>query len=104
MSAGAGLTAVGMPGDGNVRCWCCGGIDAPDRMVHLGDHPEVHLCLGCAHFVHQQAWEIEDEGRRGPAALARDRFRKLRAEVVRRGWHQDKFIGDKLRWLGKYLP
>ncbi len=67
-------------------------------------HPEVHLCLGCAHFVHQQAWVIEDEGRRGPAAFARDRFRNLRAEVIRRGWHQNRFIGGRLRWLGKYRP
>ncbi len=32
------------------------------------------------------------------------RFRSLRAQVVRRGWHQNRFIGDTLRWLGKYLP
>ena len=78
--------------------------DSADRMVHLGNHPEVHLCLRCAHFVHQQAWEIEDQGKRGPAAFARDRFRNLRAEVMRRGWHQNRFIGGRLRWLGKYLP
>ena len=64
--------------------WCCDISDAPDRMVHLGNHAEVNLCLRCAHFVHQQAWEIEDEGKGGPAAFARDRFRNLRAEVIRR--------------------
>ncbi len=95
---------IDLPGDGSIQCWCCDTVDAPDRMVHLGNHPEVHLCLGCAHFMHKQAWEIEDEEKRGPAVLARERFRSLRAQVVRRGWHQNRFIGDKLRWLGKYLP
>ncbi len=104
VSAEPVITAVDLHDDGSVQCWCCGSLDPPDRMVHLGQHPEVHLCLRCAHFVHQQAWEIEDEGKRGPAAFTRDRFRDLRAEVMRRGWHQNRFIGGKLRWLGKYLP
>ena len=73
-------------------------------MVSLGNHPEVHLCLRCADFVHQRAWEIEDHHRGGPAAIVRDRFRDLRAGVMRRGWHQNRFIGGRLRWLGKYLP
>jgi hypothetical protein len=73
-------------------------------MVNLGNHPEVHLCLGCAHFVHQQAWEIEDREKHGPAVVARARFRRLRAEVVRRDWHRNSFVGRGLRWLGKYLP
>jgi hypothetical protein len=54
--------------------------------------------------VHQQAWQIEDEGKRGPAAIARDRFRNLRALVIRKGWHSNRFIGGRLRWLGKYVP
>ena len=98
------VTAIDLDEDGSVQCWCCDAIDAPDRMVRLGNHPEVHLCLGCAHFVHQRAWEIEDEGKRGPAAVVRERVRSLRAEVIRRGWHQRRFIGDRLRWLDKFLP
>lgn len=97
------VTAIDLDDDG-AQCWCCGTVDVPDRMVHLGDHPEVHLCLGCAHFVHQRAWEIEDEGKRGPAALVRDRLRNLRAWVICRGWHQNRFIGKRLRPLDKYLP
>lgn len=23
------------------ECWCCGSVDDPVRMVHLGNHPEV---------------------------------------------------------------
>ncbi len=97
------VTAIDLHEEGRVQCWCCGSIGDPDRMVHLGNHPGVHLCLGCAHFVHQQAWQIEDEGQRGPAVLVRERFRNLRAEVIRRGWHRNRFVGDALRWLDKYL-
>lgn len=73
-------------------------------MVRLGNHPEVHLCVRCAHFVHQQAWRIEDGDKHGPATFARDRLRGLRSEVMRRGLHRNKFVGGMLRRLGKHLP
>lgn len=104
MGAEPASTAIDEHGGGQAQCWCCGSINEPNRVVHLGNHPEVLLCLPCAHFVHQRAWEIGDDGRRGPASFARDQFRNLRAEVVRRGWHHNKLIGGKLRWLGKHLP
>ena len=91
-------------GEGGVGCWCCGATDLPSRMVQLGNHPEVYLCLRCAHFVHQQAWQIEDEVSSRPTALVRDRVRILRAVVIRRGWHRSRFVGGGLRWLGRYLP
>lgn len=97
-------TAVEQASEGEPGCWCCGQVHPAEQMVSLGNHPEVHLCLSCAHFVHQRAWEIEDQHRSGPAAMARDKFRDLRAGVMRRGWHQSRFIGGRLRWLGKYLP
>ena len=98
------VTSIDPHEGGSVHCWRCGTIDAPACMVHLGNHPEVRLCVGCAHFVHQEAWEIEDEGKRGTAAVVRHRIRNLRAEVIRRGWHHNRFIGGTLRWLGKHLP
>lgn len=104
MSAHPDVAAGRFPPEGPVECWCCGTSATPDRMVHLGNHPEVRLCPRCAHFVHQQAWKIDDQDRHGPAAVARDTFRDLRAEVMRRGWHHNRFIGNKLRWLGKHLP
>jgi len=67
MSADPTMTATGVQDAGDVRCWRCDISDVPNRMVHLGNHPEVNLCLRCAHFVHQQTWEIEDEGKGGPA-------------------------------------
>lgn len=104
MSAESVITAIDSHDKGEVECWCCATSDVPERMVQLGNHPEVHLCLRCAHYVHQQAWQIEDEGKRGPGAFVRDKFRNLRAEVMRRGWHHNRFIGGRLRWLGKYVP
>lgn len=47
MSAERIITAIDLH-DGNVQCWCCDTSDAPDRMVQLDNHPEVHLCLRCA--------------------------------------------------------
>jgi hypothetical protein len=64
MSAESGA-AVDAPDDGNVQCWCCSTVGPCDRMVHLGDHPKVHLCLRCAPFMNQQAWRIEDDVRHG---------------------------------------
>lgn len=105
MSADVGIpTPLDAHGDGNVRCWCCDTAAAPDRMVQLGNHPEVHLCLPCAHYVHQQAWVIEDRARTGPGAFIRDRLRHARSLVIDREWHQRRFVGGVLRWLGKYLP
>lgn len=85
-------------------CWCCGRIDTRESMVHLGNHPEVALCLGCARWAAQQASEIEDHGRTGPLVRARGWFRSLRREVVDRGWHTHRVFGAPLRWIGKRLP
>jgi hypothetical protein len=86
------------------RCWCCGVIDEPRRLVHLGNHPEVALCIHCAHSVSKSAWELEDQSKTGPAVMARDRFRALRRDVMRRGWHQSRLVGGPIRWIGKRLP
>ncbi|HEV2885621.1 MAG TPA: hypothetical protein VGX49_01805, partial [Jatrophihabitans sp.] len=61
---------------GRSECWCCGRVEAPERMVRLGAHPEVALCLGCAHFVHRAASEIEDRSRTGFRVRVRDRVRR----------------------------
>jgi hypothetical protein len=76
----------------------------PALMVHLGNHPEVTVCTGCARSVSKWAWEIEDQSRTGAAVRARDQFRRLRRGVVRRGWHRSRFIGRPLRWLGRHTP
>jgi hypothetical protein len=89
---------------GTSECWCCGATDDSDRMIHLGHHPEVALCVRCGHWAAKQAWEIEDRGKTGPLAVARDRFRTLRRGVVARGWQHNRVFGRPLRRLGKHLP
>lgn len=87
-----------------LACWCCGQRRPPTSVVHLGDHPEVAVCLRCAHFLHQQAQGREDALRPSPAARLRDVLRAGRRLVMRRGWHQKPGIGPLLRWLGPRMP
>jgi hypothetical protein len=86
------------------QCWCCGSIDDPGHMVHLGNHPEVVLCRGCAQWAAKRAWEIDDRAKTGPLVLARNRLRNLRQVVIDRGWHRSRIVGGAVRWLGKRLP
>ncbi len=86
------------------ECWCCGTIEDPTRLVHLGNHPEVTVCTRCAHSISKWAGEIEDQSRTGVAVGARDGFRRLRKTVVQRGWHHNRIIGPALRWLGRHTP
>jgi hypothetical protein len=73
-------------------------------MLHLGNHPEVSVCINCAHFLHKEANGIEDSSKAGFGPRARDTFRGLRRTVVQRGWHRSPLIGRPLKWLGRYLP
>jgi hypothetical protein len=100
------MTAEASPGEsgGEVTCWCCGQRRPPTSVVHLGDHPEVSVCLRCAHFLHQQARGREDASRTSPAARLRGRLRAARWVVIRHGWHQKPGIGPLLRRLGRHTP
>lgn len=86
------------------ECWCCGTIGDSDRMVHLGNHPEVALCLVCGHWAAKQAWAIEDRTRSGPLVAVRNRLRRARQQVIKRGLHRNRFYSRPLRWLGRRLP
>lgn len=97
-------TATADPPPDRSECWCCGTIADPAHLVCLGNHPEVTVCVRCAHAISRWAWEIEDEARTGLAVRIRDRLRRLRATLVGHGWHQSRFIGRALRWLGRYAP
>jgi hypothetical protein len=97
-------TAVQDKPAGGSECWCCGTIEDPTQLVHLGNHPEVTVCTRCAHSISKWAWEIEDQSRTGLAVRARDQFRRLRKTVVQRGWHRSRLIGRPLRWIGKHTP
>ncbi len=89
---------------GPAQCWCCGTTEDLAKLVHLGNHSEVAVCVRCAHSLSKWAWEIEDQTRTGLAVSARDRFRRLRKAVVRRGWHQHRYVGRGLRWIGRFTP
>lgn len=97
-------TAVQDEPAGRSECWCCGTIEDPTQVVHLGNHPEVTVCTRCAHSISKWASEIEDQSRTGLAVRARDQFRRLRNMVVQRGWHRSRLIGRPLRWIGKHTP
>jgi hypothetical protein len=98
--AAAGSAAAG----GGVECWCCGQEYSAEQLVHLGSHPEVGVCLRCAHFLHQQAGQREDALLPSIAGRLRDGMRWCRRLVMERGWHQRPVIGRPLRWLGRRLP
>jgi hypothetical protein len=96
-------TAVG-EFDGAATCWCCGAGLSLGRIVSLGNHPEVEICLPCAHFLHRQANAREDAMRASPATWIRDRMRAVRYNVIHHQWHRKPIIGRPLRWLGRHIP
>ena len=55
-------------------------------MVHLGDHPEVAMCLPCARWAAKEAWELEDRGETGSLAKMSDRLQQLRRGEDCRTW------------------
>ncbi len=87
-----------------VECWCCGQTRTESAVVRLGRHPEVALCLSCAHFVHRRARTCEDVGVRSPGATGRGVLRAATAGVVRRDWHRKPVVGPALRWFGSRRP
>lgn len=89
---------------GRSECWCFGTLDDPEKLVHLGNHPEVTLCLRCARWASKQADGIEDRSRTGLAVMLRDRARFARRVVIQRGWHRIPIIGTALRRLGRHTP
>lgn len=97
-------TASDAQQDAGSQCWCCGTVGDPLRMIRLGDHPEVQLCVRCARWAAKQAWEIEDRARTGPLVIARDRARLLRRRVIEHGWQHNRLLGGAVRWLGRRLP
>jgi hypothetical protein len=104
MTAHPASATAGNEFAGPTRCWCCGQERAEAGVVRLGDHPEVAVCLRCAHFLHQRARGREDAARPSPAALVRDGLRAGRRSVMRHGLQHQPLIGPVLRWLGPRLP
>lgn len=87
-----------------LECWCCGHQYPDERLVRLGSHPEVAVCFGCAHFLHQQAGRREDALQTSITSRLRDGLRWGRRLAMDHGWHQRAVIARPLRWLGRRLP
>lgn len=97
--------AVAEPDDAEpLECWCCGSEYQESELVRLGSHPEVAVCLNCAHFLHLRAREREDARSPSPATRVRDVLRSARRIVIQQQWHQKPIIGRLLRRLGRYTP
>ena len=92
-------TAVGDTDENG--CWCCGRVAAQDALVHLGNHPEVGICINCVHFLSRRARDYQ-------AIMMRQRLcsaaESIRGEVMTRGWHERPVIGPWLKWINRYLP
>jgi ribosome-binding protein aMBF1 (putative translation factor) len=84
-----------------VRCWCCGKAYDEARVVHLGEHPEVAVCIDCARDLNRRARKRE------AAAVARwlhQRGDAARGAVMERGWHERPVVGRALRWINRHSP
>jgi hypothetical protein len=83
------------------ECWCCGKRVDLEELVHLGQHPEVGICVSCVHFLGRRARDYQ-------ATAARRRLRStaesVRRRVMTRGWHESPVIGPFLRRLNRHLP
>jgi hypothetical protein len=83
------------------ECWCCGQARSADTLVHLGNHPEVNICISCVHFLRRRARDRQ-------ATVLRQTLRgtaeSIRARVIAQGWHDRPVIGPALRWLDRHVP
>jgi hypothetical protein len=86
---------------GESRCWCCGKPRSEISLVHLGNHPEVGICISCVHFLRRRAMDQQ-------ATVMRQTLRgaaeSVRRQVMTRGWHERPVIGPALQWLNRHLP
>ena len=87
-----------------LECWCCGQRYAGQRLIHLGSHPEVSVCLRCARFLYHQAGQREDALRPSLTGRLRNVLRSGRRFFMQHHWHQLPVVGRPLRWMGRYLP
>lgn len=85
-------------------CWCCGAHCAEHDLVRLGAHPEVGVCLDCAHGLRRRARGRHDEVHPTRAGQLRRALHTLREQVISCGWHEHGRLGTVLRCLDRHLP
>lgn len=86
------------------ECWCCGSTYPEAELVHLGNHPEVAVCVGCSQWLRRRAVRRHDNRRWSPGARARSAVDGVRAAVIQRGWHERGVLGKLLRRIDRFLP
>lgn len=86
------------------RCWCCGSERPEAELVRLGAHPEVGVCLDCAHWLRRRAIARHDERHRTPPAWLRARLQAVRDYVIGKGLHERGLLGSLLRRIDRHLP
>jgi hypothetical protein len=76
-------------------------VPADGSLVHLGNHPEVGICVNCVSFLVRKARGLQGSRvQRRLHAIAES----VRGEVMNRGWHDRTVIGPVLLWLNRRLP
>lgn len=99
------MTAHSGPGAASdTACWCCGTPYSDADLVHLGQHPEVGICAGCARWLHRRAMAHHDDQHPSAAGQLRRAIGTLRERVIKQGWHNRPIIGKLLRRLDRHLP
>ena len=90
-------------GTAPTNCWCCGKTFSEDRLVRLGLHPEVGLCLQCTIWLKRRAITRHHEQH----AISRQLLRAIdtiRNTVIQQNWHNHRWFGPLLRQINRYLP
>lgn len=85
-------------------CWCCGTPFEDSELTRLGEHPEVGVCAGCAHWLYRRARLGADRHRRAPTAVLRRGVHRTRGAVIRLGAPDWPVLGPLLRRLDRHLP
>lgn len=91
-------------GSADPQCWCCGSQYPETDLVRLGQHPEVGICLECAHWLRRRATARHDEQHHTLAGQLRGVLQATRDYVINRGWHQYGHVGALLRRINRHLP
>lgn len=83
------------------ECWCCGQSRSAQTLVHLGNHPEVNICVSCVHFLQRRA---RDQQANVLRQTLRGAAESVRGQVIAQGWHERPVLGRALKWLNRNLP
>jgi MerR family transcriptional regulator, Zn(II)-responsive regulator of zntA len=101
MAAESSSPALDTGSEVTPHCWCCGRTYLDNDLVHLGEHPEVAVCAGCARYLNRRAHKANASVTSRPLYVTAE---KIRDAVMARGWHEHPKIGPSLKWLDRHMP